>query len=374
MTGAINQAGQIRSLTMLYTAVRHACPPAAMPAVSADDIRPLHLLASEAGISLADILKSVDLPPEVLDGSRVASVSLADYFRILERLSIAAHDETWGLSTRPLLPGATGLVLSNLSSCATLLEAMKAVANAYNLLHGGAYNRVELREDCLAYIVDDSHFPYALRTNRAHMCFTMECVLIFLHGMLTLISSNHVHGLLRRVHTKRAQPGGQHGSLDFWSVPIRWKSRYFALYYDLTAMSIPIMHGGPTPSSQTIYRKVIDLIERTQSSAPRRRSVLEQLTDAFEENIYGQVAVAKRLSLSVATLRRRLQDEGQPSFRALRERALNQAAKSLLVQRRHPGDIADELGFCDMRSFVRAFKRWNGTTPAAYVQRLSRDS
>src|SRR5262249_14461457 len=148
---------------------------------------------------------------------RVASISLADYFRILERLSVAVHDETCGLSTRRLLPGATGLVLSNLSSCKNLFEAMKAVANAYNLLHGGSYNRVERRDDYLVYIIDDSTFPYALPADSAQVCFTMECVLIFLHGMLSLISSANVHELLRKVQTKRAQPTGP-GYMDFWPV------------------------------------------------------------------------------------------------------------------------------------------------------------
>jgi AraC-like DNA-binding protein len=374
MTEAINQAGQIRSPTMLNSHARHARPAGGALAVSADDIRPLRQLAFGAGVSLAEILKSVDLPPELLDESQVGSIGLADYFRILERLSIAAHDESWGLSTRPLLPGATGLVLSNLSHCTSLAEAMKAVANAYNLLHGGSYNRVEVREDCLAYIIDDSDFPYALRTNRAHVCFTMECVLIFLHGMLTLISSDHLHGLLRKVRTKRSQPRERSGYMDFWPAPIRWKSRHFALYYDLEAMSMPITPGGPAPSSPAIYRHVIDLIERNQDSAPRRRGLAERLTEAFDENVYSQAAVARRLNLSVATLRRRLQEEGQPSFRTLREDALNRAAKSLLAQRRHPGDIADELGFGDLRSFNRAFKRWNGITPVAYAQHLTSGS
>lgn len=357
---------------MSHIDVRDAEPPAATLAVSVDDIRPLRALASDAGISLADILESIGLPPQALDGSRSASVGLADFFRILERLSIAFHDESWGLSTRPLLPGATGLVLSNLSSCTTLYEAMKAVANAYNLLHGGAYNRVELRRDSLAYIIDDSDFPYALRTDRAHVCFTMECVLIFLHGMLALISGERVHGLLRRVDTKRARSARPCGHLGFWPAPIHFKSRHYALFYDLEAMSVPIVHADPALTSQKIYRHVIDLIERKQSTAPRNRGLLERLTEAFDEGIYGQEAVAKRLGLSVATLRRRLAEEGQAGFRVLRERALNGAAKSLLERRRHPGDVAEELGFGDLRSFVRAFKRWNSMTPAAYAHRLAR--
>lgn len=341
-----------------------------MLAVSTDDIRPLCRPASDAGISLPDILRSIDLPADLLDGSRAASVSLADYFRILERLSVAVHDETCGLSTRRLLPGATGLVLSNLSSCTNLFEAMKAVANAYNLLHGGSYNRVERRDDCLAYIIDDSTFPYSLPVDSAQVCFTMECVLIFLHGMLALISTADVHELLRKVYTKRAQPVGQRGYMDFWPVSIGWKSRHFALYYDLAAASVAIRHDSSAPSLQSIYRGVIELIEHNQASAPRPRSLLARLTEAFDDNDYNQESVARRLGLSVATLRRRLKEEGHPGFRVLRERAQNEAAKSMLARRRHPREVAEELGFGDLRSFARAFKRLNGTTPAAYAQRI----
>ena len=57
-------------------------------------IRPLVRLAAKSGMSLPNILRGLDLPANILDGSRAASVSLADYFRILERLAISAHDET----------------------------------------------------------------------------------------------------------------------------------------------------------------------------------------------------------------------------------------------------------------------------------------
>lgn len=93
--------------------------------------------------------------------------------------------------------------------------------------------------------------------------------------------------------------------------------------------------------------------------------------DALEDNVFTQPAVAKRLGLSVATLRRRLELEGSLSFRVLNERALKRAARSLVEQRHHPSDVAEELGFSDLRSFARAFRRWIGVTPTAYVKRLA---
>jgi AraC-like DNA-binding protein len=347
-------------------------PAAATLTLPVKVIRPLVRLAAKSGLSLPNILQGLDLPANILNRSRAATVGLADYFRILERLAISAHDETWGLSARPLLPGATGLVLSNLSSCATLFEAMKAVAHAYNLLHGGAYNRVELHDDRLAYIIDDRSFPYASRMDPSQMRFTMVSVLIFLHGLLVLISGDSLHGRLRKVHIKGPRLAGVRGYLGFWPAPIRWKSNTYGLDYDAEASAIPIPRGGPVPSSQAIYRKIIDLIERNEGGGLRQRSVREQVIDAFEDNVFNQPAVAKRLGLSVATLRRRLEVEGSPSFRELNESALERAGRSLLSQRYHPSDVAEELGFSDARSFARAFKRWVGITPAAYAKRLAR--
>jgi AraC-like DNA-binding protein len=187
-----------------------------------------------------------------------------------------------------------------------------------------------------------------------------------------LISGDNLHARLRKVHIKGLRPTGIRGYLGFWPAPIRWKSNTYALDYDAEASSIPIARGGPVPSSQAIYRKIIDLIERSPSVSTRHRSVREQVVDAFEHNVFDQMAVAKRLGLSVATLRRRLEMEGSASFRALSESALERAARSLLEQRHHPNEVAEELGFSDQRSFARAFKRWIGITPAAYALRQTR--
>lgn len=61
---------------------------------------------------------------------------------------------------------------------------MRRIAQAYNHLHGSAYNRVELKENHLVYVIDDREFPYAICSDVAHIQFTMEYVLIIMHSML----------------------------------------------------------------------------------------------------------------------------------------------------------------------------------------------
>ena len=105
-----------------------------------------------------------------------------------------------------------------------------------------------------------------------------------------------------------------------------------------------------------------------QSAAPRTRSLTERILEAFDDNVFEQHRVGQRLGVSVATLRRRLDQERQPPFRTLRARALDRAARSMLRNGYHPRDVAERLGFSDTRSFVRAFKRWNSMTPSHYAR------
>jgi len=96
-----------------------------------------------------------------------------------------------------------------------------------------------------------------------------------------------------------------------------------------------------------------------------RESVREQLATTLPT----VAGTAKRLRITTRTLQRRLQEEGT-SFHDLLESVRCELACSLL--RGSAGkvsDIAAELQYADESSFVRAFKRWMGTTPGAYRRR-----
>ena len=80
---------------------------------------------------------------------------------------------------------------------------------------------------------------------------------------------------------------------------------------------------------------------------------------------WGRERVAAALGLSGRHLVRRLAVQGL-SFKALREALLDDMACRALLGPRRVVDIAVELGFADEGAFVRAFRRWRGTTPARW--------
>jgi AraC-like DNA-binding protein len=68
--------------------------------------------------------------------------------------------------------------------------------------------------------------------------------------------------------------------------------------------------------------------------------------------------------MATATLQRRLGAEGT-SFQRVKDQSRREAAECLLRDDTLTvSEIAARLGFSDASSFVRAFRKWTGRTPA----------
>lgn len=81
--------------------------------------------------------------------------------------------------------------------------------------------------------------------------------------------------------------------------------------------------------------------------------------------------IARQFSISGATLKRRLAEEGT-SMLHLKEHCRYDLGRNLLADSALSlGDIAQQLGFSDGTTFSRAFKVWSGLSPSAYRQQLA---
>lgn len=93
---------------------------------------------------------------------------------------------------------------------------------------------------------------------------------------------------------------------------------------------------------------------------------LRRLAQQHLAEANAQEQVAASLNMTPRTLHRRLQQEGL-SFKQLLDDMRRQQAMTLLRhQRMAIGDIAQQLGYKDQANFVRAFKRWTGSTPSQF--------
>ena len=294
-------------------------------------------------------------------------ISLAEHFRLMRELTAASEDETLHLSKRLLAPGTTDFVIDTLQQSIDIEDAMKRTARAYNLAHGGYYNRVSRRSDRIVYAINDQDFPYSFDGGAAAFSL-MEGLLIFLHALLVLAVGRPLTRHLICVRTRRPRRNDGDGFLNFWPAPVRCSARSYALEYDLAALDLPVSRRRAGPPNVAAVYDVIDTLIAEREKSGVNKPFRTRVFDAIVEGTDDQGEVARTLGVSVATLRRRLTVSGV-SFRQLRIEALNEAARRMLAQGRPVGEIADTLGYVDIRSFSRAFKGWNGVTPIAFARR-----
>lgn len=336
-------------------------------------VRPLIETAAEAGVDVGPILAKTGLARADIEGQGRDGVRLSDYYRLQHHISNAVEDETFHLSSRQLLPGTTDFVLAHLDGATSLHEAIKIVARHYNLLHGGEYNLVRRRGDVVTLVIDDRKFPYTLKDNPEYIRFTIECVMIFVHCMMATIAPRRALDGLRGVAVTREKGGREAPHLSFWSAPVRYGSATYALDYDAgiaaERLSLP---PAPMRTRERVYDQIIDMVDAKDGADVSSGAMSRLVRDSLANGVIDQRRIAAMADVSIATLRRRLGEEGT-SFRELRREVLNEAAKALLRKKRPIADVADELGFSEFRSFNRAFKEWNGVTPKAYLDGLTRE-
>ncbi len=335
--------------------------------LSAERLTPLLDQARTAGIDVDDLLSSLNLDHALAETRKNKLISLADYYRIQNRLAILFGDETLHLSSRQLLQGSTDFVLQNVDDAQNLFEAMQHIARSYNLLHGGEYNSVLKRRGSVEYVIDDRAFTYASELTHEYQYFSIESTLIFLHCMLMTISPA-AEGAITALQIRRPLPGGDCAHLAYWGVPIKFGAEAYRICFDKTVA----LTGFSTPSpdaltSNAVYQRIVDVVAGKHAQYEEAYSVSTRVRDALSRGVIEQSDVAAQMGVSTATLRRRLTSEGV-SFRELRRDHLNETAKRLLLDRRSVTDVAESLGFSEYRAFNRAFRDWNGLTPSAFLR------
>jgi AraC-like DNA-binding protein len=84
----------------------------------------------------------------------------------------------------------------------------------------------------------------------------------------------------------------------------------------------------------------------------------------------GMEAIANKLHMSVATLRRRLRDEGTTHSQIVDDLRFELAKRYLRRPDLAVSEIAYSLGFSHVNAFHKAFKRWTGCAPVEYRARV----
>ena len=316
----------------------------------------------EQGMSLAPLLTDLGLSPQLLDDPR-AKIDMEDCWRIITAHQNIIQEETHLMSTRPLKRGTTRFVFSNLTHCENLLDGLELLADTYNVLHGGNYNFVKKRGDAISFIVDDKDFHYSRKANS----FVIEFALIRIHCALTCLVGREIKPL--RICTKRKGIAHDKHHLNIFDCAVNFDHPHYELVYASDRGTLPFNKIDDIGLSSHLLADYLSIV-RQRPKVLLEDVLVRKVIDKIMQGFQGQEEVALAIGMSVPTLRRKLKQQ-EVSFRELLDKVNSELAVNDLLDQVAPADVAEKLGYCDVRSFKRAFKRWFGVSPAAFLKKGS---
>jgi AraC-like DNA-binding protein len=129
------------------------------------------------------------------------------------------------------------------------------------------------------------------------------------------------------------------------------------------------------PSFDPMLVAVADQIASAAlAHAPRPNALAATVATKIESLLPGDVsadAIAAALKMSARTLQRRLEDEGIRFSTVLDETRASTAKKFLADPKLALAEVAYKIGFSDLATFSRAFKRWTGVPPGTFRRRTA---
>lgn len=332
-----------------------------MSAVSVKLLRLIALGAAAAGVASDELLAAAGLTAEQL-ADPDARVPRPSELRLWQAAARLSGDEHFGLhlSERVQVEDYGGLGFAVRSS-ATVGEAYQRIVRYLRILAQDAHLEL-LLEGRTARL--RSHRPTDGEQLSRHQ-------IEFLLSTL-LIAGRRGSGLAFVPHEVRfghpAPPRLTELQRAF-GPSLRFDQPHDELVFDRSLLALPQTQAEPALAA-VLDRHLQDLISRL----PQSESFLDRVRGCLAgELTRGEPSlqrVAQRLHMSPRSLQRRLQQEGRSLQSVLGELRIELARRYLSEPSESVSEVAFLLGFSEVSTFHRAFKRWTGETPGAFRRRL----
>ncbi len=172
------------------------------------------------------------------------------------------------------------------------------------------------------------------------------------------------------VHFEHPRPKEWQALQAMFRAPLRFDQPANALLFDRADLDKPLNRAN-SGFAPFLRRHVEDML----AVEPDNPAIAQQVRHIVSRDL-GRVPVnlgtiATELGLPPRTLQRHLTEEGTSVREILKSLKIQEAKALLNTSRRHIGAVSQAVGYTDPTAFWRAFKSWEGVSPAVY-QRAKR--
>ncbi len=289
------------------------------------------------------------------------SVDLSTFWRLCAENIQLHNDETHGVAAEPVPRGSLSVLFTAAKEADTLLEAMKRFTATARLIRKEC--RVSVRKN--GETVHLTVLPRGSNSRRAEIY--IECFAVVTHCALRWMTGRRLDPVL--VRGSAALRTIDDALLASLHAPLVHRGSGVTIVYDVEDMKAPILAQKYKAWGDHEFESFQSMLEehrdRGEGDAGTRFSVRQLL----RKGMRSEREVSDVMHWSVATLRRRLLDEGV-SFRRLSAEVRRSQLQDLLVTDTPLTDIAEKVGFSDDRSLRRFCSDNFGMPPREYRQLL----
>jgi len=313
-------------------------------------VRAVMECGARAGVDPGSLLSRAGLDARTVD-DRDARVPTTAYLQLFAAAVELTADAGLGPRVANLIDGrAFGLLGFVVASCASLGDALARFSRYSRLLCDELRVEVADREDQIAvcYGLDaEPHVPAFFEMALAHMMST---------------AGRGTRGAFRPHRLVFRHPAGSRTARKLGEVPIDFGTPEDAVYFDRTALDLPLRGANATLLGilDTHAATVLDALPRDDDLLGRVRGAIRVLLPQGDPALE---LVATRVGVGARTMQRRLRERGL-THRAVVDEVRRECA---LIQLADPeisvAEVAFALGFSGPSAFHHAFRRWTGRSP-----------
>jgi AraC-like DNA-binding protein len=315
----------------------------------------------QSGRKVDCVLIRAGLDPQRLSEPN-ARLSQCEFARLISVLTRTTRDEFWSLCSRPIKPGTFRTMCKLLVQCSSLREAVKTGCQFYHLVVDDFTIRFreDDREGCV-WITDTIVDPERRRMINGAIVFFIYGLMCWLVGRKLPLTTVH-YVFSEQPFSSELEP--------FYNAPLLYDQTRTELRFEADILDLPIM-----PDEERLRRYLASVPSVLLVRYRDESSFSERVRAILRRNLTKHLSledVAAMLAVSPQTLRRRLQDDDHSGFQDLKDQVRRDVAIHLLQKSRLSlEEIALSLGFSELSTFHRAFRRWTGVTPGEFRQTRS---
>ncbi len=282
------------------------------------------------------------------DGTAIGHL---DFWRLLRNNIDQTGDERHALGPQAVPDGSFELLLAAMRLGHDLGDGLTRLAAASRIVWPDLPLAVRRGHDLRLRVPGTGDVPAQRR-------LYVEMVVVVLHTACCWMAGQKLEP--RRLIAPKDDAPGNGALFALLDCPIVRRGNDMELVYPASAADLRIV-----AERFDLWPSLLFETYRQITAEPLARvSAAEQVLDLLWQAPLDQAKLAGMMGVSVATLRRRLAEEGH-SYRGLLSHVRQQQTLAALKAEVGLEDLAEGLGYSEARSLRRATRRWFGASPSA---------